>query len=61
MWISKKKLAKIEREQYVKAMREEMNSSEAVEQYNRIAKLEKDVKKIKKNLRKLEGMIKDGY
>lgn len=61
MWITKKKLAKIEREQYVKALREEMNSSEAVEQYNRIAKLEKDVKKIKKNLRKLEGMIKDGY
>lgn len=61
MWITKKKLAKIEREQYVKALREEMNSSEAVEQYKRIAKLEKDVKKIKKNLRKLEGMIKDGY
>lgn len=61
MWITKKKLEKIEREQYIKAMREEMNSSEAIEQYNRIAKLEKDVKKIKKNLRKLEGMIKDGY
>ena len=61
MWITKRKLAKIEREQYVKALREEMDSSEAVEQYKRIAKLEKDVKKIKKNLRKLEGMIKDGY
>jgi hypothetical protein len=61
MWITKKKLEKIEREQYVKAMREEMNSSEAIEQYNRVAKLEKDVKKIKKSLRKLEGMIKDGY
>jgi hypothetical protein len=51
MWITKKKLQKIEHEQYIKAMRAEMDSSEAIEQYKRIAKLEKQVKKLKKAIK----------
>jgi hypothetical protein len=51
MWISKKKLAKIEREQYVKALREEMNSTTQIEQDKRIRDLEKQVKKLNKIVR----------
>ena len=48
MWITKKKLAKIEREQYVKALRDEMQSSTEIEQDKRLRDLEKQVKKLKK-------------
>jgi len=51
MFITKKKLAKIEREQYVKALQEEMRSTEELDQYKRIRKLEKQVKKLKKAIK----------
>jgi hypothetical protein len=54
MWISKKKLAEIEREQYVKALRQEMQSSTEIEQDQRIRDLEKQVKKLKK-------IVREGY
>lgn len=51
MWVTKKKLAKIEREQYVKALQDEMHSNSEYEQEKRIAKLEKTVKKLKKQVK----------
>jgi|LauGreDrversion4_2_1035121.scaffolds.fasta_scaffold954829_2 hypothetical protein len=54
MWVSKKKLAKIEREQYLKAMNDEIRSNSEYRQEERIEKLAREVKKLKK-------IVKQGY
>lgn len=51
MWVTKKKLAKLEREQYFKALQDEMRSNSAYEQEERLEKLEKAVKKLKKQVK----------
>ena len=51
MWITKKKLDRIKTQEYVRAMKDEMTSSEEYEQTKRIAKLEKQVKKLKKAIK----------
>lgn len=51
MWVTKKKLAKIQREQYVKALQEEMRSTSEYEQEKRLDKLEKTVKKLQKQVK----------
>lgn len=50
MWISKKKLLNIKQEAFIKSL----NDRDETEQWNSIAKLEKQVKKLKKQ-------IKEGY
>jgi hypothetical protein len=57
MWISKKKY---EREIWETKLKSIDNHREA-EQSDKIWELEQDVKKLKKKLLKLEGMIKNGY
>jgi hypothetical protein len=54
MWINKKKLARIEREQYVKALQDEMRSTAEIDQERRLKAIEKDIKKLKK-------WVKNGY
>jgi hypothetical protein len=51
MWVTKKKLAKLEREQYIKALQEEMRSNSEYEQEKRLDKLERQVKKLKKQVK----------
>lgn len=51
MWISKKKLAKLEHELYVKALQKEMEATTEIEQDKRLRDLEKAVKKLNKIVR----------
>jgi hypothetical protein len=54
MWISKKKLKKLTAEVQGKAFIEGMDTQDEAQQWHRIEKLEKQVKKLKK-------AIKEGY
>lgn len=54
MWISKKKFNDALREEYLKAMRQEWDATEEIQQDKRIRDLEKQVKKLKK-------WVKNGY
>lgn len=51
MWVTKKKLAKIERETYLQALQDEMRSTSEFEQEKRLDKLEKTVKKLQKRVK----------
>lgn len=48
MWISKKKLENKLREVKVETMRDEWKSQQEIDQDQRMAKIEKDIKKLKK-------------
>jgi hypothetical protein len=54
MWISKKKLESKLRETRLDTMREEWKSQQEIDQDERMAKIEKDIKKLKKQ-------VKNGY
>lgn len=54
MFISKKKLAKKLYENKLETMREEWRSQQEIDQDNRMAKIEKEIKKLKKQ-------VKNGY
>lgn len=54
MWISKKKLESKLRETKVATMQEEWKSQQEIDQDKRMAKIEKDIKKLKKQ-------VKNGY
>jgi hypothetical protein len=57
MWISKKKHT----EELYQAARKQHDLQHELEQSDKLWTLERDVKKLKKKLLKLEGMIKNGY
>ena len=48
MWISKKKLESKLRETKLEAMRDEWKSQQEIDQDERMSKIEKDIKKLKK-------------